>query len=297
MKEKTEAGICCVSETWDRSNTAGGTLISDLLEMEGYRWVKNIVQRRRKGGKPAILASEKDYYIKELCPEIITVPVDVEAVWALLTPKHRSAQSRIKHIAVASVYYSSTQTKKSDFLDHISEAYNILCAKYGPDLKFLIIGDINRLNIKPILNLSPDLQQVVKVITRRNPDATLDVIITNLPSLYHPPVTLPPLDNDDDQSGKPSDHLIVVMKPLSSEFPTFPKRYKVIKYRPFPDSGIRDMGQWIQSQSWHQIYTIPDPNLKAKVFEEMIMEKVNFFFPEKCLKVNENDQEKLNTSI
>ena len=131
---------------------------------------------------------------------------------------------------------------------------------------------------------------MVRVITRRNHDATLDVIITNLPSLYHPPVTLPPLDNDDNQSGKPSDHLIVVMEPLSSEFPTLPKRYKVIKYRPFPDSGIRDMGQWIQSQSWHPIFSIADPNLKAKIFEEMIMEKVDFFFPEKCLKVNENDQ-------
>ena len=121
------------------------------------------------------------------------MPIDVEVAWALLTPKYRSPQSKVKHIAVASVYYSSTQTRKSDFLDHITESYNLLCAKYGSDLKFLILGDINRLNIKPILNLSPDLHQVVKVITRTNPDATLDVIITNISALYQPPTTLPPL--------------------------------------------------------------------------------------------------------
>ena len=230
MIEQTEAGVCCISETWDRSHVQGGTPISDLINMEGYRWIRNIVQRNRKGGKPAILASEKDHYIKELCPDIITVPIDVEAVWILLTPKHRSAQSRIKHIAVCSAYYSSTQTRKSDFLDHISEAYHTLCSKYGSDLKFLIVGDLNRLNLKPILNLSPDLHQVVKVVTRLNPDATLDVIITNIHSFYHPPTTLAPLDNDENVNGKPADHLIVVMKPLSAEFPAYSKRYKTIKY-------------------------------------------------------------------
>ena len=126
-------------------------------------------QRNRKGGKPAILACEKDHYIKELCPDIITVPKDVEAVWILLTPKHRSVRSRVKHIAVCSAYYSSKQTRKADFLDHISEAYQTLCARYGSDLKFLIVGDLNRLNLKPFLNLSPDLKQVVQVVTRKNP--------------------------------------------------------------------------------------------------------------------------------
>ena len=71
-------------------------------------------------------------------------------------------------------------------------------------MKFIIAGDVNKLNIKPILNLSPDLKQVVKVFTRRNPEATLDVIITNLSSLFQPPRVLEPLDNDVEGDGKPS---------------------------------------------------------------------------------------------
>ena len=80
MIEQTEAGVCAVSETWDRSHVAGGTQLSDMIQIEGYRWVKNVIQRKRKGGKPALLIYEKDYYIRELCPDIITVPVNVEAV-------------------------------------------------------------------------------------------------------------------------------------------------------------------------------------------------------------------------
>ena len=295
--EQTEAGVCTVSESWDRSHRAGGSLISDRINIEGYRWVKNIVQRNKKGGKPAMLINEKDYYIKELCPDVITVPVGVEAVWTLLTPKHTTVHSKVKRIAVASVYYSSTQTRKDDFLDHISLAYNTLCAKYGSDLKFIISGDFNRLNIKPILNLSQDLKQVVQIVTRTNPDATLDLIITNLQSLFHPPTTLPPLDNDENISGKPSDHLIVVMKPLSNLNPRQSVRYKTIKYRPFPDSGIREMGQWLQSQRWGEIYSENDENRKAEKFEAIIMEKVNLFFPEKTLKISANDQPWANAQL
>ena len=81
--EQTEAGLCCISETWDRSHLAGGAAISDLIDIEGYRWVKNVVQRKRKGGKPAILVSEKDFYIKELSP-------------TLLWPQSTTAQPRPK---------------------------------------------------------------------------------------------------------------------------------------------------------------------------------------------------------
>ena len=169
------------------------------------------------------------FHIKELCPDVITVPIGVEAVWALLIPKNLPPNSRIKQIAVASIYYSSTQTRKDDFLDHISESYNILCGKYGNSLGFIIAGDFNRLRIEPLLNLSPDMRQVVTTKTRTNPDAILDKILTTLHSYYLSPTTLPPLDNDSDNSGKPSDHLIVVWKPLSSENPSQQRKYKTIK--------------------------------------------------------------------
>ena len=44
---------------------------------------------------------------------------------------------------------------KTDLIDHISEAYNILSTKYKRGLHFLIAGDTNDLNLTPILSLSP----------------------------------------------------------------------------------------------------------------------------------------------
>ena len=41
------------------------------------------------------------------------------------------------------------------------------------------------------------------------------------------------------------------------------------------------MGQWIQSQSWKEIYDISCPNEKAEKFEKMILQKVDLFFSEK----------------
>ena len=288
--EQLDTGVCCISESWNRSHVPGGSLISDIIKIEGYKWVQNVTQRKKKGGKPAILVNEEMFHVKELCPDVITVPIGVEAVWALLIPKNLPPNSRIKQIAVASIYYSSKQTRKDDFLDHISQSYNTLCAKYGDKLGFIIAGDFNQMNIKPLLNLSPDLRQVVTTITRTNPDAILDKILTNLHSYYLSPTTLPPLDNDTGVSGKPSDHLIVVFKPLSTENPAQQKQYKTIKYRAFPDSGVREMGIWVQSQNWNEIYKLPCVNQKAEQFEKMVMEKVDLYFPEKTIKLNENDQ-------
>ena len=193
-------------------------------------------------------------------------------------------------MVLASLYYSSKLTKKGMLIDHFSETYHSLCARYGSDLTFIISGDTNRLNLKQILSLSKDLKQVVDVPTRQNPDAILDKIITNIPALYQSPFTLPPLDNDEGQSGKPSDHLIVCMRPISNSLPKNEKTYKNIKYRPFPESSIRCMGQWLQSQSWDIIYKTSDPNAKVELLEGMLMEKINHFFPEKSIRVNENDK-------
>ena len=112
--------------------------------------------------------------MKPLCPNPITVPVGVEAVWALLTIKQNSTQ-----IAVASIYYRGPKsTKKTELFDHIGEMNHYLLSKYGSNIHMIIAGDTNRLNLSPILDLSPNLKQMVKVPTRRNPDVMLDPIIT-----------------------------------------------------------------------------------------------------------------------
>ena len=83
----------------------------------------------------------------------------VEAVWCLLTPKHVSQTSKIQKIACASIYSKPGSKHKSDLLDHISDAFNILNSKFGRGLHFIIAGDTNDLRLKPILDLSPNFVQ------------------------------------------------------------------------------------------------------------------------------------------
>ena len=96
--DQTEADICFVSETWDRSHLPKGVTLSECIQMENYEWVQNVIQRNRNGGKPAIFVSNKNFHITKICPEKITVPVGVEVVWTLLTPKSRLKNLSLIHI-------------------------------------------------------------------------------------------------------------------------------------------------------------------------------------------------------
>ena len=191
LLEQYQGDVICISESWARDNLP----LDELLQLENYRIISNVKQREFKGGNPAIIINEEKYHIKELCPNPITVPIGVEAVWAIISNKKANPKSKIKYIAVSSIYYRGPKsTKKQELFDHIADTFHYLCSKYGAGIEFIIAGDTNRLNLAPILNLSPELEQVVKVPTRLNPDRILDPIITTLKKYYCEPHTKPPIN-------------------------------------------------------------------------------------------------------
>ena len=290
MMKQLDVDICCMSESWDKKKFD----LEKVIQMDGYQIVKNVLQREGNGGKPALIIKKDKFFVKELSPSVITVPPTVEASWALLTPKIQ-LNAEVKHIAVASVYYAK-RTKRRDFIDHICEAYNVLLAKYGQGLQFIIAGDFNRININPILDLSPSLSQIVQIPTRTNPDATLDKIITTLSRFYLPPTTLPPLDNDTEGNGKPSDHLIVVMSPICQSNQPKPKK-KIIKFRPMPESGMLGFKQWLQSETWQELYKLETAHQKAEYFHSVLLEKLDLHLPEKIIKIEPNDEPWTNNEI
>ena len=99
---------------------------------------------------------------------------------------------------------------------------------YGSDSHVVIAGVTNRLSLSPILNLSHNLKQCLKVHTRLSPPAILDTIITSLHALYLEPVTMPPINNNPD-NGKLSDYLVVLLKPISAEPPAPPRNYHTLQ--------------------------------------------------------------------
>ena len=123
-------------------------------------------------------------------------------------------------------------------LDLISEAFNILSKKYGRGVHFIIAGDTNDLRLDTILSLSPNFRQIVQDWTRLNPPALLDPIQTTLSNYYQVPQCLDPLDPDPDKNGKKSDHRIVLAKPVNIINNRSARRFREVKVRPFPRSGM-----------------------------------------------------------
>ena len=139
---------------------------------------------------------------------MITIPWGVEATWAIISPKNITSNSRVQKIALCSFYSKPNSKAKSLLVDHINQAYNIISTKYPKGLHFIIAGDSNDLKLDNILNISPQLSQVVNSPTRLNPPAMLDPIITTLGCYYQTPTIHPPLDPDPFSNGSPIDDLI-----------------------------------------------------------------------------------------
>ena len=240
------------------------------------------------GGRPAIFANEKKYTVENITNSLVTIPYGVEIVWAILTPKQSSATSIVKKIAVASIYSKPNSRKKTLLLDHIAETYHMLSAKYQSGLHFILAGDTNDLKLDSILSLSPSLKQVVTSGTRNG--VILDPIITTLSGYYQSPVCLPPLDNDPDKNGVPSDHMIVFMKPIDAINNNPARSIKVVTFRPLPESGVREMGNWIVSHDWGKIYRANTAHEKAEILQKTLLQKMDYFLPEKTVKFTSEDQ-------
>ena len=212
LVEELQVDLLFMSESWERENLT----LDNLINLENYQVISNVHQRTGKGGRPALIINDSKYHVENLTNSMINIPWGVEITWAMLTPKQVTPRSIVKKIAVASIYSKPNSVKKTLLLDHIAESYHLLNSKFQSGLFFILAGDTNELKLDSILNLSPKLKQMVESPTRLNPDRILDPIITNLSKYYQTPVVLPPLDNDPDKDGSPSDHLMPFMKPIDS---------------------------------------------------------------------------------
>jgi hypothetical protein len=247
LVSELQVDLVCMLESWERESLT----LDEIIDLEDHQVISNVHQRTGMGGRPAIIVNNKKFDVQNLTNTLVSIPYGVEVTWALLTPTNISNTSVVKKIAVASIYSKPSSRKKTLLLDHIAETYHMLCSKYQSGLHFTLAGDTNDLKLDSILSLSPSLRQVVTSPTRNG--KILDPIITTLSRYYQSPICLPPLDNDPDKNGSPSDHMIVFMKPIDSINNNPARTKKTVTYRPLPESGIRNMGHWIVNYSWEAV--------------------------------------------
>ena len=274
-----EHSIHCVflSESWERPEFN----LSQLLDIEDFMVISNPHQRTGQGGRPALLVNTKYYHVRNLTNTLIQIPWGCEATWAMLTPKNATNSSKIQKIAVGSIYSKPNSRNKTKLLDHISHAYNVISAKYQTGLHYIIAGDTNELKLDSILQLNPQMQQLVKGFTRLDPPRILDPILTTLGAYYQTPEILPPLGPDPDKDGKPSDHLIPVMRPINIINNKCARSHRTVIVRPILQSGMNQLKSWMSDQSWSNILDEESINSKAAILQECVLDKINQFLPEK----------------
>ena len=164
-----------------------------------------------------------------------------------------------------------------------------MSVKYQKGLHFIIAGDTNDLKLDSILQLSPKIKQVVTEVTRLNPPRILDPILTTLSQYYQKPIVLPPLDQDPDKNGKPSDHKIVKMKPIDSVNNKPARSTRQVVFRPTPESGMNSMKQWASEQNWENVINASSPHEKANILQATLKNALDKFLPIKTVNFSSDD--------
>ena len=118
------------------------------------------------------------------------------------------------------------------------------------------------------------MRQLVSEITRLDPPAMLDPIISTLGCFYQAPVCLPPLDPDPDSNGSPSDHLIVIMRPINTINNKPARSVREVKVRPLTNSGMTKLRKWMEKENWDSVLSTQDVDVKAERLQSMILSKL-----------------------
>ena len=276
-----------LTEIWEqKQNKIHQHEIEKMLELMGLQYISTVRSPNRKGvsyGGAAIVVNLEKFTCEKLK---INTPYNLEVVWGLIRPK--SSAAKFKKIIACCFYSPPSKRSNTNMADHIVTTLQMLSSKY-PGSGLIIGADKNYMDIRPILTCGLRLRQIVDKPTRQG--QILDVLITNLSGLYNTPYIAPPLQPDDPSAGRPSDHSVPVAAPHTDRFRPAERQYRIIKFRPLPESSVRNFGAWIVSEQWDSIKSDMSPTEQALELDKILGQKINQFCPEKQLKVSTKDKQ------
>ena len=148
----------------------------------------------------------------------------------------------------------------------------------------MLAGDTNDFKLDKVLKLSPKSSTILIL------DKILDNIVTDMSKWYQIPKCLPALEADTGSGGKPSDHLTVVMEPISVLNNRPARVTREVEVRPLTQTGLDMFGVWIKNQNWNEVIDTKTCDEKAEVFQNMLLKKLNEFLPLKKRKISSDDQ-------
>ena len=85
-----------------------------------------------------------------------------------------------------------------------------------------------------------------------------------------------------------SDHSTALTTPHTVNTIQQPQEYITQTFRPLPDSGVREFGQWICSEGWGDIQDTASPSAQVQEFENILNRNLDTFLPQKNVKIRQN---------
>ena len=290
-----------LSEHWGRKKKSFNAALAmeHFKAVESSRGILAIPTRGRNGsrtfsttgGGVAIVYNEENFAVEE--PAII-VPEGVEAAWIILTPRSTEISS-VKKILIGGIYIAPRSIHKQTTIEHIIETMHYVQSQYEEPICFLIGGDFNKVCIDDILESNGALHQVCSVATRNA--ATLELVITCMATLLHPPTTKDPFLQDPQSKGKPSDHNVIIVAPRTDIIFRVERQKKTIQMRPLPESKVADFMRELGSKHWSELYTDNEAHAKAQHFHDKILELQEKHLPMKSVKMSSLDKNWFNPSV
>ena len=294
--QNSRIDLCQISETWQDINKKDHNDKIERLEKQfGYKWYSFARPKYRDdgsltgGGGCAVLVNTRNWLSTHL--DDIIVPQGLEVVWVKVAPK---TESDLKLLIVCGIYSKPNSRKKTVLSDHISMNYYLLKMKF-PEAKFLFLGDFNCYKPDHILLLSPQLRQLVHYKTCG--DNTLDLVITDMHTWYHPPLPSDALLPDLPAEASPSDHLGNLLISRSVPGISSTRLFRKITVRPLSSSQIDALGRWIGQHSWDELEATSDVDTQLELFTSTVFFMLNTIAPEKEIKISLDDPPWMNTRI
>ena len=238
------------------------------------------------GGGAAIIYNHRTF---EAVDSEIGVPAGIEATWCVLAPRRLEDQTpQVKRICVGSIYIAPRSPYKNETISHIIHTIHLMRAKYNNEIRFLLAGDFNRVDVTEVLDSYGALQQVCGVATRQG--AALQLVLTDLHTLLHPPTAVPPLQVDEGKAGKDGDHQAIILAPKAKEAFKVKREKRVVKTRPMPKSKVEDFYAEMTKHKWENVLGNEDINEKVENFHSYITKTLDKHLPEKSVIMSSLDK-------
>ena len=285
---------CLVSETWEKENSKKYKKnLETMFEEKGLTYISCPRPSTKRGGGAAIVVNTCKFKFDNLN---ILVPGNLECIWGILRPRQVTSRTIYKEIILCAFYSPPNSRKNGDLISHLTSTMHHLLTSY-PRCGWVMGGDKNKLPLAPIMTALPRCRQLVTKCTYKGIKIH-DVILTNLGQFMSVPYIAPPVQPDDPTTGVPSDHDTAVAEPLAGAGCQVTREYKLRTWQPFPDSGMREFGSWLQSVKWKGELTWDlSPTEQAIKMENILNQRVEFQFPKKSCRVSNDDKPFINAEI